>query len=303
MHVTTGNKNHTKAIEPVIPRSSASIAHSKGKRGTMVTDSAPAVEGSAGIHMTRSSIVKAKASASRRTLTRSAKTKSSAKAAKWKDNVTKSRRAQLLYQPEDDIALLQICIKLKDVIGWGDISGFWSMVQDTLQLETGKAHRKVSRHVRLLVQKRRLEQEEIEQQGKISLSRVFAECRPLLDMWIEGGNPVHQASPYTSIAPSVNGDTDDASLDEEDRLPPNSDGPTLESQKRSATDAWLDTSCDTSLCKKIKLYDSEPSFDTSKSSGSVLGCWSLSGSSTTSDESDDGVASESEDDGEDNLEF
>ena len=297
MHVTNGNEDLTKAIEPGIPRSSARIAHSKDKTGPMVTDSAPAVEGSAKTHMTRSSIVKAKTSASQRALTRSAQTKSMGNDAKRKDNVSKSRRTQLLYQPKDDIALLQICIKLKDVIAWGEISGFWNMVQDTLQLETGKPHRKVSRHVRLLVRKRRAEQEEIEQQGKISFSRVCAECRPLLDAWIAGGNPVHQVSPHASIESSVNGDTDNASLGEEGRLPLDSDGPALEIQKRSATDAWLDASCDTSPCKKIKLYNSEPSFDTSKSSGPVLGCWSLSGSSTTSDSSG---TDESEDDGEDN---
>ena len=297
MHVTNGNKDITKAIEPVIPGSSARIAHSEDKTGPMITDSAPAVEGSVGARMTRSSMVKVKASASQRALNRSAQTKSMGKDAKRKDNVPKPRRTQLVYQPKDDMTLLQICIKLKDVIAWGDIPGFWNMVQDTLQLETGKPYTHVSRHVRLLVQKRRAEQEEIEQRGKISFSRVCAECRPLLDTWIAGGDSVNQASPNTSIAPSVKGDTDDASLDDEGRLPLDSDDPALEIQKRSATDAWLDTSCDTSLCKKIKLYNSKPSFDTSKSSGSVLGCWSLSGSSTTSDDS---VTIESEDDSEDN---
>ena len=271
--------------------------HSKDKTGPKVTDPPPAVEGSARTHMTRSSTLKAKAPASQRALTRSAQAKNMGDDAKRKDNVPKSRRTQLLYQPKDDITLLQICIKLKDVIAWGDIPGFWSMVEDTLQLETGKPYTRVGRHVRLLVRKRRLEQEEIEQQGKIGFARVCAECRPLLDTWMAGGNPVHQALPYASIAPSLNGDTDDASLDEEEKLPLDSDDPALEIQKRSATDARLDTSCDTTLCKKIKLDTSKPSFDTSKSSGSVSGCWSLSGSSTTSDDS---VASDSEDDGEDN---
>ena len=273
-----------KAIEPVIPRPAACKANGKDIIGLMFTDLASAVEGSVGTRVIRSCISTAKASASPIASTRAAQIQRIGQAAEMKYNAPKSRRSPLLYQPKDEITLLKICIKLKDVIAWGDISGFWNMVRDTLQLETGKPFEKVSRHVRLLVAKRRAEQEETEQQGKIAFSRVSAGCRPLLDKWIAGGNPVHHASPNTSSAPSMNGDKDDVSLDE-GRLHLASDDSVLEVQKRAATDAWLDTSCDSTRGKKMKLDISELSFDTSKSNVDSFGCWSLSGSSVTSDSS------------------
>ena len=197
-----------------------------------------------------------------------------------KDGLPKSRRPQLLYTPNDEILLLRICINLKDVIDWGDINGFWNMVQDTLQQETRKPYMKVSRHVRILVDKRRAEQEEIKQEGKIVTSRLSAGCRPLLDTWIAGGNR-HEHE-------------DDVGLGEKESQQLDSDNSALESQKRSATDAWLDTSCDTTRCKKPKLRTSELSNNTSKSSIDSARCWSLSGSSVTSDSS-----VEDESDGED----
>ena len=211
------------------------------------------------------------------------------------DDIRRPRRPQLLYKPKDDILLLQICVNLKNVIDWGNINGFWNMVQDTLQQETGKPYKKVSRHVRLLVDKRRAELDDIKQEGKIAISRVSAGCRPLLDQWIAGGNQVRHASPCASIAPSVHEDEDDVSLGEKERQQLGLDDSALELQKRSAPDTWLETSRDTTR-KKPKLRTSELSCDTSKSSADSAGCWSLSGSSVTSESS---VEDESQDEGED----
>ena len=260
----------------------------------MVKHPALADEDLAATRAIRSCALTAKEPPHQSDLSQSAQTKSMGKDAKRKENAPQSRKAQLLYQPKDEISLLQICIKLKDVIAWGDISGFWKMVQDTLQLETGKPYDRVGRHVRLMVKKRRAEQEEIAQHGKITISRVSAACRPLLDKWIAGGNPADHASPKTSIAPNPDGNKGDASLDEEGRLKPDSDHSAVEVQKRSATDAWLDQSSDTTRGKRIKLSTSEPSSETSRCSTDNNKCWSLSGSSVTSDSS---VEDDSEDDG------
>ena len=244
-------------------------------------------------HITRSRLSTAKASTSQSEMRRPAQIEHAKKIVKSKDKAPKSRRAQLLYLPKDEIILLQICIKLKEVIGWGNISGFWNMVQDTVQLKTGKPYKKVSRHVGVLVRRRCAEQEEIEQRGEISVSRVSAGCRPLLDKWIAGGNRIHHALSITSIKPTLDEDKDELVLGEENRPQLGSGDSALEVQKRSATDAWLDTSCDTKRGKKLKLYTSELSYDTNKSSADA-GCWSLSGSSVTSESS---VSDESEGDG------
>ena len=50
----------------------------------------------------------------------------------------------------------------------------------------------------------------------------------LLDTWIAGANTVHPTAPYTSAALLLNGDKDDASLDEASRVPLDSNGPALE---------------------------------------------------------------------------
>ena len=213
------------------------------------------------------------------------------------DDIRRPRRPQLFYKPKDDILLLQICVNLKNVIDWGNINGFWNMVQDTLQQETGKPYKKVSRHVRLLVDKRRAELDDIKQEGKIVISRVSAGCRPLLDKWIAGGKPVRHASRRASFTPSVHEDEDDARHVEKERQQLDADDSALELQKRSAPDTWLDTPFDTTR-KKSKLRTSELSCDTSKSSAASAGCWSLSGSSVTSESS---VEDESEDDGEDDV--
>lgn len=230
---------------------------------------------------------------------RPARTGCMTKDRKRQEKVPIARRTQLFFQPKDEIILLQICVKLKDVIAWGNISGFWNMVQDTLQLKTGKPYKKVSRHVRILVRKRRAEQQEVEQLGEISISRVGAGCRPLLDKWIAGGNQSHRVSPNISTTPSLAEDEDDISLSNEIREQHDSDEVALEVQKRSARDAWLDTSFDTTRCKKLKPCTSDLTSSISNSYADEIGCWSLSGSSVTSessleDESEDG--DEDEDD-------
>lgn len=254
-----------------------------------------AIDELAGARVTRSRVSDPKASASQSESRRPARTGRVPENVKRIDNMPKSKRTQLLFQPKDEIILLQICVKLKDVISWGKIHGFWIMVQDTLQLKTGKEYKKVSRHVEILVRKRRAEKQEIEQRGKISISRVSAGCRPLLDKWIAGGNFVHHSSPNISTTPSSIEDEDDMSLDEEVTQQLDSDDLALEVQKRSATDAWLDTTCDTTRCKKVKLCISEPTSGTSKSCADSIGCWSLSGSSVTSESS---LEDDSEDRGE-----
>ena len=298
MHDKNGNEDPAKGLEPVIPKPTASKAYIKDKTGLMIKNPAPAVEDFAGTRVTRHRVSTAKASASKSEMTRPAQTAHMEKDETRKYNVPRSRRAQLLYKPKDEIALLQICIKLKDVIGWGDIAGFWTMVQDTLQLKTGKPFKKVSRHVKILVRKRHAERKEIEQRGTISISRVCAGCRPLLDIWIAGGNQTHHTSPNTSISSAIDGDKDDVSLVEGGRRLLDSDDSALEVQKRSATDAWLNTSCGPAGRKKLKLCTSELSYDTNKSSAGSVGCWSLSGSSVTSESS---IEDESERDVEDDV--
>lgn len=241
-----------------------------------------------------------------------------------------SRRKPQMFQPKDEITLLQICVKLKDVIAWGRIQGFWIMVQDTLELKTGKQYKKVSRHVRILVDKRRAEQHEIEHWGKISKSRVSAGCRPLLDKWIAGGNRKHHPSPKKSKKPvfreveedkmeeeGEDGEEQEEQEEEEEEEAEEeeekegtsrgkevgqqqpSDDSTLEVQKRSATDAWLDTSCDTTRGKRVKLGTSELTPASSTSHANSIGCWSLSGSSVTSESS---LEDEDEDEDEDDVE-
>ena len=201
------------------------------------------------------------------------------------DNLPISRRTQLRYRPKDELALLQICVKLKTVIGWGEINGFWSMVQDTLQLKTGKEYKKVSRHVRILVEKRRVELADVEHRGKHFKPRVNAGCRPLLDKWMAGGNPVYHGSPIPSAQPTLKEEKDDISLDKQEGQRLDSKDTALALQKRSATDAWVDDPYDTTRCKKHKSCTPELSSDTRISPADDIGCWSLSGSSVTSESS------------------
>lgn len=291
----------TPDIEEVAPKCPTRLRLSHPKVSTSQIDEKPSsvIEEFVETRVTRSHVSDPKATASQIELKIPANTGRVKKDVKRKDKVSNVRRAQLFFQPKDEIILLQICVKLKEVIAWGNISGFWNMVQDTVQLKTGKPFKKVSRHVRILVRKRRAEQHEIEQLGKIFHSRVSAGCRPLLDKWIAGGNQEHDVSPNTSNKPTFIEDEDDVSLGKEARQQLDSDDSALEVQKRSATDAWLDTSCDTTRSKKFKLSTSELTPGASTSHSDSIGCWSVSGSSVTSEssldyESEDG--NEDEDD-------
>lgn len=293
-------------IQEVAPTSVKRLRLSQPKASAPQNDERPglAIVDFAGTRVTRSRMSNPKASASQHespepmpTVNVRTPTGSPRERVKTKENVSKSRRTPLHYQPRDEIALLRICVKLKTVVAWGKISGFWNMVQDTLQLETGKPYKKVSRHVSILVDKRRAEQHEIEQGGKISISRVSAGCRPLLDKWIAGGNGVNHDSPNSSATPILTEDEDDMSLGEEVEQQLDSDR-SAEVQKRSATDAWLDTSYDTTRCKKLKLRTSEVISSTSKFCDDSVGCWSLSGSSVTSESS---IEDENEDEDDDDV--
>lgn len=340
-----GNEHPAEAIEPAVPR--PADVYIQDSRGIMMRNPALAVEEAVedlGPRTTRSDATTAKASASRSQSKIAAQTNHTVKDMRPKDDAPKSRRTPLVYQLEDEISLLQISIELKNVIAWADIPGFWRMVQDTLELKTGKPFRHVNRHIKLLIRKRCVELNAVKQRGKISNPMVSAECRPLLDEWIAGGDRVHhaspdtsitpsldadkdtisvlqegrqpldsddlldkwipggdrihQASPDTSITPSLDADKDAISLLQEGRQPLESDDLTSEFQKRSATDAWLDTSCDTMRSKRLKLCTSGLPYDGSKSSADSVGCWSLSGSSVTSESS---VEDESESGGEDDV--
>lgn len=294
-----GQEHPAEAIEPAIPR--PADVYIKDSRGIMIRNPALAVVEAVedlGPRTTRSDATTAKASASQSQSKIAAQTEHTVKDMKPKDDAPKSRRSPLVYQLEDEISLLQICIELKNVIAWADIPGFWNMVQDTLELKTGKPFRHVKRHLKLLIRKRRVENKAVKQRGKITRSMVSAECRPLLDQWIAGGDHLHHASPDTSIAPSLDADKDTVSLLQEGRRPLDLDDLASDLQKRSATDAWLDTSCDTMRSKRLKLCTSGLPYDRSKSSADCVGCWSLSGSSVTSESS---VEGESESGGEDDV--
>ena len=216
------------------------------------------------------------------------------KVGKKKDPTVSSRRPPLLYGPQDDIALLRICVYLKDMIEWGTIADFWTMVRENLEIETGKScsNKQVSRHMKVLADNRRAEQCEIEQKGKLSKPRVSAECRLLLDKWNAGGNRMATVSASTSTTPSSVEDKDDICLDMHRGQGLETDTSALEAQKRSATDAWLDTSYETTSFKRLKLGSSELVSSTSKSSTVHYSCWSVSGSSVTSESS---IGDESED--------
>lgn len=258
----------------------------------------PVIDVVAGTRLTRSRALKPKASASQNELSEPAQIGRVGEHVERKDNVPKPRRSPLFYQPKDEITLLQICLNLKAVVALGHISGFWGMVQDTLQLTTGKPYMRVSRHVRRLVCKRRAERQEIEQWGKVSISRVSAECTSLLDDWINGTNGISHVALRSSNTLTLNEDEDEISLGEEGGQQLDSDDSALDLQKRSATDAWLDTSCDTTRYKKLKTCTSELDTGTRKSCVDSAGCWSVSGSSVTSESS---LEDESEDEDEDEV--
>lgn len=285
--------------EVVAPKNITKLRLSNPRGTAFQDDEKPslAVEERAGTRATRSSMSRSKAAASRDKSRRPADHGRVTQGVKKKTKASIVRRKPMLFQPKDEISLLQICVKLKEVIAWGKISGFWYMVQDTLQLKTGKEYKKVSRHVEILVAKRRAEQQEIEQWGKMSTSRVSAGCRPLLDKWIAGGKQEHP-SPKTSKKPVLSEDEEDTSLGEETIEQPDSDDSALGVQKRSATDAWLDTSYDTTRSKKVKLSTSELTPVSSTSHNHSVGCWSLSGSSVTSESS---LEDEDEDEDEDDV--
>ena len=227
-------------------------------------------------------------------LGRPVRTRHVRKDVKKKDPTVSSRRPPLLYGPQDDIALLHICVYLKDMVEWGTIADFWTMVRENLEIETGKScsNKQVSRHMKVLADNRCAEQCEIEQKGKLSKPRVSAECRPLLDKWNAGGNRIATVSTRTSTTPSSVEGEDDISLDEQRGQGLETDTSALEAQKRSATDAWLDTSYETTSSKRLKLGSSELISSTSKSSTGNYRCWSVSGSSVTSESS---IGDESED--------
>ena len=218
-----------------------------------------------------------------------------------KDITVSSRRPPLLYGPQDDTALLRICVYLKDMLEWGTIADFWTMVRENLEIETGKSctNKQVSRHMKVLARNRCAEQSEIEQKGKLSRPRVSAECRPLLDKWNAGGNRIATVSTRTSTMPSSVEDGDDMSFDEQRGQGLETDTSALEAQKRSATDAWLDTSYESTSSKRLKLGSSELVSSTSKSSTENHRCWSVSGSSVTSESS---IGDESEDEQKENDE-
>ena len=285
--------------EIVAPQSITNLRLSHPRESSSWNDEKPslAVEALVGRRVTRTRMSNPKAAASGDELRRPADNGRVTKGVERKTNGSNVRRKPVMFQPKDEISLLQICVKLKEVIAWGKISGFWYMVQDTLQLKTGKDYRKVSRHVEMLVGKRRAEQREFEQRGKISRSRVSAGCRPLLDKWIAGGKQEHQSSPKTSKKPVIR-EEEDKRLGEVRSQQPDLNDSALEVQKRSATDAWLDSSCDTTRSKKVKLCTSELTSVPSTSHADSIGCWSLSGSSVTSESS---LEDEDEDEDEDDM--
>ena len=282
--------------EVVAPKNITKLHLSHPRESASQNDENPSLtfEERAGKRVTRSRISKPKAPASRDKLRRPADNGRVTQGVERKTNVSNIRRKSVLFQLRDEISLLHICVKLKEVISWGKISGFWNMVQDTLQLKTGKEFKNVRRHVEILVGKRLAEQRELEQRGEISKSRVGAGCRPLLDKWIAGGKQEHHSTPKTIKKSIVREDEKDTSLGEERRQQPDLDDSALGVQKRSATDAWLDNSCDTTRSKKVKLSTSELTPISSTSRPDSVGCWSLSGSSVTSESS---LEDEDEDEG------
>lgn len=295
-----GNEDPTLDTEVVARKNPTKLRLSNPRETASQNDEKPslAVEERAGRRVTRIRMSIPKVAVSRDELRRSADNGRVIKGVERNTDASNVRRKPVLFQPKDEISLLQICVKLKEVIAWGKISGFWNMVEDTLQLKTGKDYKRVNRHVKILVGKRRAEQRELEQRGKIVKSRVSAGCRPLLDKWIAGGKREHHPSPKTSKKPVIREDEEDTSLGEETSQQPDSDDSALGVQKRSATDAWLDNSCDTTRSKKFKLSTSELTPVSSTSHADSVGCWSLSGSSVTSESS---LEDEDEDEDEDDV--
>ena len=172
----------------------------------------------------------------------------------------------------------------------GGILGFWKMVEETFQIETDRPYDRVNRHVRLLVSKRNAEKEEIRQRGKLLHSRVSPECRQLLDEWIAKSSTIRDVSPNPPIR---NEDQRETSLEIEDEQMDSDGLATPQEESESASDAWPLASGESKHCEDSQIRTSEGSSDTCcKSPAGSMACWSLSGSSVTSDNS---VDSESED--------
>ena len=274
---------HSSKLRSSVPRASASQ-----------TDNKPilAAENFAETRVGKSRASHSEVSSSE--LERPVRTRHVRKDVKKKGPTVSSRRPPLLYGPQDDIALLRICVYLKDMSEWGTITDFWTMVRENLEIETGKlcSNKQVRRHMKVLADNRCAEQCEIEQKGKLSKPRVSVECRPLLDKWNAGGNRIATVSTRTSTTLSSVEDEDHISLDEQRGQGLETDTSALEAQKRSATDAWLDAAYDTTSSKRVKLGSPELISSTSKSSTENYRSWSVSGSSVTSESS---VEDESED--------
>ena len=286
----------TMAVQEVAQKHSSRLRSSVPRVSASQTDKNPTL---AAENVAETRVGKSRASHSEVPTSESGKpvrTRHVRKDMKKKGPTVSSRRPPLLYEPQDDIALLHICVYLKDMVEWGTIADFWTMVGENLEIETGKccSNKQVRRHVKVLADNRRAEQCEMEQKGKISKPRVSAECRPLLDKWNAGGNRIATVSTRTSSTLSSVGDEDDISLDEQREQRLETDTSALEAQKRSATDAWLDTSYEATSSKRLKLGSSELISSTSKSSTENYRSWSVSGSSVTS-ESSIGDDSEDED--------
>ena len=283
-HNSDGEEDPEKAMKSAIPRPYARKGYLEDSEESAPIKTMPMEEA---VH-THSSRLRSSESG------RPVRTRHVRKDVKKKGPVVSSRRPPLLYGAQDDIALLRTCVYLKDMIEWGTITDFWTMVRENLEIETGKScsNKQVRRHIKVLSDNRRAEQCEIEQKGKLSKPRVSAECRPLLDKWNAGGNRIATLSTRTATSPSSVEDEDDISLDEQRGQGLETGTSALEAQKRSATDAWLDTSYDTPSSKRLKLGSPELISSTSKSSTENHRSWSVSGSSVTSESS---IGDESED--------
>ena len=79
--------------------------------------------------------------------------------------------------------LLQCCLKNQKFYTSGTLMRFWHIVQLDFELETGRQYTSARQTILRLVEKRRMEQAQNDQHGRIQYPHVQAKIRQLLDDW------------------------------------------------------------------------------------------------------------------------
>ncbi|MCJ1459717.1 hypothetical protein MMC28_010096 [Mycoblastus sanguinarius] len=87
------------------------------------------------------------------------------------------------FKPTDEVLLLQICLKNKDLHKRGTVTRFWQLVRKEFEGQSNRKFANARSHIEHMVQRRRDERKEMEERGQIMSSQVHWEYRTLLDEW------------------------------------------------------------------------------------------------------------------------